>query len=74
MLNDLLACKSGFKALEEPDLMSAVISEQGDQVFLQLHEPITTYLLPFLTIEMYLQVILQIKKTEHGLVISRQEV
>ena len=55
-------------------LVHAVISEQGDQVFLQLHEPITTYLLPFLTIEMYLQVILSIKKTEHGLVISRQEV
>ena len=53
---------------------TAVISENGDQVFLQLHEPITTYLLPFLTVEMFLQVILQIKKTEHGLVISRQEV
>ncbi len=52
----------------------AVISDKGDQVFLQLHEPITTYLLPFLTVEMFLQVILQIKKTEHGLVISRQEV
>lgn len=53
---------------------TAVISENGDQVFLQLHEPITTYLLPFLTVEMFLQVILEIKKTEHGLVISRQEV
>lgn len=50
-----------------------IISENGDQVFLQLHEPITTYLLPFLTVEMFLQVILEIKKTEHGLVISRQE-
>ena len=53
---------------------AAVISEKGDKVFLQLHEPITTYLLPFLTVEMYLQVILDIKKTDHGLVISRQEV